>query len=191
MKPQTILVNVILAIVLSAGVLMLIDAGDAPPASEQATAAQQDSTQRDSTGGGSTSSGSTKRGNPKTGTAQPGSTRAPESPSQRPPIADTMPDLGPVENGLAGIMGGERPGGQPSEPRGPSRAGRSSSSGGSEGRKAIRDAREQTSENLRETLGEPKREGQEKSMSIEAFNQRADTLRQRQQENLKAVIEDS
>lgn len=191
MKPQTILVNVIIAIVLSAGVLMLIDAGSAPPASEQATAAQQDSTQRDTTGGGSTSSSSTKRGNPKTGTAQPGSTRAPESPSQRPPIADTMPDLGPVENGLAGIMGGERPGGQPSEPRGPSRAGRSSSSGGSEGRKAIRDAREQTSENLRETLGEPKREGQEKSMSIEAFNQRADTLRQRQQDNLEAVIEDS
>ena len=189
MKPQTILVNVILAIVLSAGVLMLIDAGSAPLASKQGTAAQQDSMQRDSTGGGSTSSGSTKRGNTNTGTAQPSSTRAPEPPSQRPPIADTLP--GPVGNGLAGIMGGERPGGQPSEPRGPSRAGRSSSSGGSEGRKAIRDAREQTSENLRETLGEPKREGQEKSMSIEAFNQRADTLRQRQQENLKAVIEDS
>ena len=196
MKPQTILVNVILAIVLSAGVLMLIDAGSAPLASKQGTAAQQDSMQRDSTGGGSTSSGSTsssstKRGNTNTGTAQPSSTRAPEPPSQRPPIADTMPDLGPVENGLAGIMGGERPGGQPSEPRGPSRAGRSSSSGGSESRKAIRDAREQTSENLRETLGEPKREGQEKSMSIEAFNQRADTLRQRQQDNLEAVIEDS
>lgn len=196
MKPQTILVNVIIAIFLSAGVLMLIDAGGAPPASERANIAQQDSTmrdstERDSTERGSTSNDSTLPRNTNTGTAQPGSTRAPESPSQRPPIADTMPDLGPVENGLAGIMGGERPGGQPSEPRGPSRAGRSSSSGGSEGRKAIRDAREQTSENLRETLGEPKREGQEKSMSIEAFNQRADTLRQRQQENLEAVIEDS
>ena len=56
MKPQTILVNVIIAIVLSAGVLMLIDAGDAPPASEQATTAQQDSTQRDSTGGASPAS---------------------------------------------------------------------------------------------------------------------------------------
>lgn len=194
MKPQTILVNVILAIVLSAGVLMLIDAGSAPLASKQGTAAQQDSMQRDSTGGGSTSSGSTssgstKRGNTNTGTAQPGSTRAPESPSQRPPIADTLP--GPVGNGLAGIMGGERPGGQPSELRGPSRAGRSSSSGGSEGRKAIRDAREQTSENLRETLGEPKREGREKTMSIEAFNQRADTLRRQQRDNLEAVIEDS
>ena len=197
MKPQTILVNVIIAIFLSAGVLMLIDAGGAPPAaSERANIAQQDSTTRDSTEResterGSTSNDSTLPRNTNTGTAQPGSTRAPESPSQRPPIADTMPDLGPVENGLAGIMGGERPGGQPSEPRGPSRAGRSSSSGGSEGRKAIRDAREQTSENLRETLGEPKREGREKTMSIEAFNQRADTLRQRQQENLEAVIEDS
>jgi hypothetical protein len=91
MKPQTILVNVILAIVLSAGVLMLIDAGGVPPASEQGTAAQQDSTQRESTersstpsgntSGGSIPSGSTERGNPKTGTAQPGSTRAAESPS--------------------------------------------------------------------------------------------------------------
>jgi hypothetical protein len=86
-------------------------------------------------------------------------------------------------------MGGERLGGQPSGAA--SGTGRSNSPEGSEGQKAIRDARDRTSENLRETLGEPKRESQEKSMSIEAFNQRADTLRQRQQDNLEAVIDDS
>lgn len=190
MKPQTILLNVIFAIALSAAVLVLLDAGDAPPASERANIARQDSMVPDSTErgiapGGNAPRDSTKPGNKKTGGAQPGSTRASEPPSQRPPIADTMPDLGPVENGLAGIMGGEGPGGAASG------TGSSSSPGGSGGRNAIRDARDQTSENLRKTLGEPKRRGQDESMSIETFNRRADTLRQRQQDNLEAVIEGS
>lgn len=201
MKPQSILVNVIVAIVVIAVALALLDTGGPPPTSEQVGRTQDDSTQHVDV-----QSEGAHNDNAQDGSAQNDvqradtSTRGPQMRygprMRRPPIADTIPTPGLSGTVFADASrGGRSAGAEPGGFRGMG-LGASAETGGTArsedpaGKEAVQDARNRTSENLQETLGEPTRSGRD-PMSVETFNRRADTLRHRQQENLNAVIEGS
>lgn len=177
MKPQTLFLNTIFIAIVAAAVLAGLGGTDlGHPES-------------DSTGDGSEG---------------PDSTAQTESSPRPPQIADPLPTgknpIGKKEgnsNSSQPVETSAQPAGEDSDTHdtaealtldesGGSSAG-SSPSGGQGARKQVRDARKQVSENLRETLGETDR-GQQGSLSVEAYNQKADSLRQAQQENLENVI---
>lgn len=211
MKPQSILINVIVAIGFIAVALALFDTGGPPPTSEQVERTRDDSTQHvdvqnegarndNAQDDGAQNSGAQNGGAKDDAQRADTSTYGPEMrygpQTRRPPIADTVPTPGLSGTVFADASRGGRGGGaEPGGFRGMG-LGASAETGGrarSEGpasNEAVQDARNRTSENLRETLGEPKRTSRD-PMSVETFNRRADTLHHRQQENLNAVIEGS
>lgn len=206
MKPQSILINVIVAIGVIAVALALLDTGGPPPTSEQVERTRDDSTQHVDVQNEGAHSDYAQDGDAQNGGAKNDAQRADTSTYgpqmrygpqvRRPPIADTVPTPGLNGTVFADASRGGR--GAGAEPGGFRGMGLGASAGtggrarseGPAGKEAVQDARNRTSENLRETLGEPKRTGRD-PMSVETFNRRADTLRHRQQENLNAVIEGS
>ena len=187
MKPQSILINVIVAIGFIAVALALLDTGGPPPTSERVERTRDDSTQHVDMQSEGTHSDNTQDGGAQNNDAQNGgakndvqradtSTRGPQM--RRPPIADTVPTPGLSGTVFADASrGGRGAGAEPGGFRGMSPGASAGTGGrarseGPAGNEAVQDARNRTSENLRETLGKPKRTGRDPMSEHQGYPQR-------------------
>jgi len=162
MKPQTLFVNTIIIAAVAAAVL--VGLGGTDLGNLGSAPSKRDSVKEDSP----------KPRPPRIANPLPAGGAEGKSGTSQP----TETTQGPTGNGLEdpGKSGSsDAPGGKPRPPSKP------------DGQGEVRDVRKQVSENLKKTLGE-RSQAQRGSLSVEAYNRKADSLRQTQQDYLGKVI---